>query len=78
MALAEGVRPVEIMHSMRNGLVTAGRKYEKGEFFLSELIMAGIMAQEVSNILRPHLLKSSSETLGKVIIGTVEGDIHDA
>jgi len=76
-ALAEGVAPVEILQSMRSGLVEVGRKYEQGEFFLSELIMSGIMAQEISSILKPHLLKSNSQSLGKVIICTVKGDVHD-
>ena len=75
-ALAEGVPPVEIVQSMRNGLAEVGKKYEQGEFFLSELIMSGIMAQEASSILKPHL-KSNNDSLGKVLICTVKGDIHD-
>jgi len=76
-ALVEGISPAEIMRSMSDGLAKAGRKYEKGEFFLSELIMSGIMAQEVSNLLKPHLSSSMSESFGKIVIGTVKGDIHD-
>jgi 5-methyltetrahydrofolate--homocysteine methyltransferase len=76
-ALAAGISPVEIMHSMSEGLAKIGRKYEAGEFFLSELIMAGIMAQEVSMLLKPHLSNAASASLGKVVIGTVKGDIHD-
>lgn len=76
-ALTEGVSPAEIMRSMSNGLQRAGQKYERGEFFLSELIMTGIMAQEVSNTLKPHVLSSEASLLGKVVIGTVKGDIHD-
>jgi len=75
--LAEGVSPIEIMNSMRDGLATVGRKYEQGELFLSELIICGIMAQEVSDILRPYLQSSGTEFSGKVVIGTVKGDIHD-
>jgi len=77
MALDEGISPVKIMRSMTDGLTRAGRKYEEGEFFLSELIMSGIMAQEVSKMLQPHMLNSSDDRLGKVVIGTVNGDIHD-
>ena len=77
MALAEGISPAEIMRSMSDGLLKAGRKYEQGEFFLSELIMSGIMAQEVSNLLKPHLSSSKNLSLGKIVIGTVKGDIHD-
>jgi methanogenic corrinoid protein MtbC1 len=76
-ALSERVSPVEIMQSMSHGLAMAGRKYEQGEFFLSELIMSGIMAQEVSNMLKPHLPSSKNQFFGKVVIATVKGDIHD-
>jgi 5-methyltetrahydrofolate--homocysteine methyltransferase len=76
-ALKEGVSPVDIMHSMSDGLRVAGEKYENGQFFLSELIMSGVMAQEVSKILRPRMSSSTIFSLGKVIIGTVKGDIHD-
>ena len=77
MALAEKIPPPKIIQSMREGLSTAGRKYEEGEYFLSELIMSGIMAQELSKMLRPHLQSSSNQVLGKVVIGTVKGDLHD-
>jgi len=77
MALAEKIPPPKIIQSMREGLSTAGRKYEEGEYFLSELIMSGIMAQELSKMLRPYLQSSSNQVLGKVVIGTVKGDLHD-
>jgi 5-methyltetrahydrofolate--homocysteine methyltransferase len=76
-ALAENIPALEIMRSMRNGLAEAGRKYEQGEFFLSELIMGGLLAQEVANILKPHLLSSDNHPLCKVVICTVKGDVHD-
>ena len=76
-ALAERTPPLEIMKSMREGLSAAGRKYEQGEYFLSELIMSGIMAQELSNILKPYLQSSKSQSLAKIAIGTVKGDLHD-
>jgi len=77
MALAEKIPPFKIVQSMRQGLSTAGRKYEEGEYFLSELIMSGIMAQELSKMLRPYLQSSRDQVLGKVVIGTVKGDLHD-
>ena len=77
MALAEKIPPLEIVQSMREGLSKAGRKYEEGEYFLSELVMSGIMAQELSKILKPYLQSSGEQVLGKVVIGTVKGDLHD-
>ena len=73
----ESNSPFDVMKTMNEGLDVVGKKYEKGEFFLSELIMAGVMATEVTSILKPHLLASKHQSKGKVVIGTVKGDIHD-
>ena len=77
VALAENIPPLDIIQSMRDGLSTAGRKYERGEYFLSELVMSGIMAQELSKMLKPHLQSGKNQFLAKVAIGTVKGDLHD-
>jgi 5-methyltetrahydrofolate--homocysteine methyltransferase len=77
MALDEKIQPSEIIASMRKGLSAAGRKYEEGEYFLSELVMSGIMAQELSVMLKPYLRRDESQSLAKIVIGTVKGDLHD-
>ena len=77
-ALDAGASSLDITRSMSEGLEEVGRRYEKCEYFLSELIMAGIMATEVSSMLKP--LGSTPErpsSTGKVVIGTVKGDVHD-
>lgn len=76
-ALNSGINPVDVVEVMSKGLEDVGEKYEKGEYFLSELIMAGIMASEITKILKPHLEKSAEKLTGKVVIGTVRGDLHD-
>lgn len=76
-ALDSRVDPVDIVEAMNRGLVEVGEKYEAGNFFLSELIMAGIIATEITGVLKPYLEKSTEKTLGKVVIGTVRGDLHD-
>lgn len=76
-ALDSGADPVDVVNTMSKGLEVVGEKYEKGEYFLSELIMAGTMASEITKILKPHLGRSTQKPLGKVVIGTVRGDIHD-
>ncbi len=68
-----------IFNGLVKGLEIVGEKYEKGEYFLAELIMAGEAMHEALNILLP---KSENEkekyaTKGKIVIGTVEGDVHD-
>jgi 5-methyltetrahydrofolate--homocysteine methyltransferase len=75
-ALESGADPVDVVDSMGKGLEVVGEKYEKGEYFLSELIMAGILASEITNTLRPYLAKTAKH-FGKVVIGTVKGDLHD-
>jgi 5-methyltetrahydrofolate--homocysteine methyltransferase len=76
-ALTEGTSPLQILQSMRQGLSTVGKKYEQGEYFLSELIMSGIMAQELSVMLKPHLRTDGGQFLARIAIGTVKGDLHD-
>ena len=76
-ALAEGTSPLQILEGMRQGLLAAGKKYERGEYFLSELIMSGIMAQELSVMLKPYLQGGRGQSLARIAIGTVKGDLHD-
>lgn len=75
--LASGVDPLDIVDVLRQTLEAVGDKYEDGEFFLSELIMAGILASEVAALLKPHMLKTQRTALGTIVMGTVKGDIHD-
>lgn len=76
-ALDSGVKPADIVNAMSEGLGVVGDRYEKGEYFLSELIMAGIIAVEVTNLLKPRLERLTDKPFGKVVIGTVKGDLHD-
>jgi 5-methyltetrahydrofolate--homocysteine methyltransferase len=73
-----GEDPLKVLGSCKEAMDTVGKRFEKCEYFLPELVMAGEMMRQISDIVKP-LLKEGLETkrLGKVIIGTVEGDIHD-
>lgn len=77
-AIGEGWRVEEVLNE---GLVSAmsvvGEKYEKGEFFLPEMVIAAKAMREGLKVLRPLLLQSKVKTAGTVILGTVKGDIHD-
>ncbi len=60
------------------GIRVLGDRFEKGEAFLPELAVAAETMKEALEFLEPHLAKSIDEkSLGKVVIGTVQGDIHD-
>ena len=74
----KGEDPLNIFASCREAMDMVGKRFEKGEFFLPELMMSGEMLRQISELLKP-LLKGDVQTerSGKVIVGTVQGDIHD-
>ena len=74
--LNAGEDPISILEACRRGMAEIGK--EAGDtVFLTDLIMAGEIFNEAMEILMPKLVGSSTENLGKVVIGTVEGDIHN-
>jgi len=80
-ALSMGASPNDVIeNALRPAMEEAGRRFEKGEFFLAELVVAGDLFKEVMDeILVPEIQKRgiSTRTLGTVVIGTVRGDLHD-
>ncbi len=71
--------PVNVLDDLRKAAEVIGEKYEKGEFFIADLVMAGEILKTVSDMAREKLraLGKAREVIGKFLIGTVEGDIHD-
>jgi corrinoid protein of di/trimethylamine methyltransferase len=77
-ALRGGVPAYKIVtEGLAKGMDIVGKKYEGGEFFLAELVMAGETMKEAMKILEPHLRVDSTVRKGIVVIGTVKGDVHD-
>ena len=77
-ALAAGIPPFRaVMEGLAKGMDVVGQKYEAKEYFLAELIMAGETMKEGMTILQPHLKPGDLKVTGKVVIGTVRGDLHD-
>lgn len=77
-AINSGVPPYDIViNGMAKGMETVGQKYEDGEYYLAELIMAGETMKEGMTYLEPHLAASDMEKAGTCIVGTVKGDLHD-
>jgi corrinoid protein of di/trimethylamine methyltransferase len=79
-ALQKGVDPVEAIEGgLAKGVRIVGERFGAGEAFLTELVIAAEAMKQALKVLEPAILKSTREkkTLGKVLIGTVEGDIHD-
>ena len=76
--LEAGIPPYEIlMKGLAKGMDIVGQLYERGEYFLPELEMAAETMKRGIDILTPLLKANKSKVKGKVVIGTVEGDIHD-
>lgn len=75
--LDAGDDPQAILASCRDGMTQVGQRYETGEYFVSELIMAGEMFKTANALLAPHFTAGSGTFKGKVIFGTVKNDIHD-
>ncbi len=76
--LADGVEPIQILDACRGAMDVIGHKFETGEMFIPELILAGEMLKQITEEVKPHLkIDAESKKLGKVVIGTVQGDIHD-
>jgi len=77
-AIEQGFKPVEILNALTEGIRRVGDLYEKGEYFVSDLLMSAEIFKEAMTHLEPLILKETAgETIARVVIGTVEGDIHD-
>ena len=77
-ALDNKISPQEIIsRSIAEGMDIVGKKFEASEYFLSELIVAGEIGKEITKMLEPYLKGTEVKKLGKVVIGTVRGDLHD-
>jgi len=77
-ALEAGISAYKaVIEGMAKGMEVVGQKYENGEYFLAELIMAGETMKEGMAVLEPHLKTGDITSAGKVVIGTVRGDLHD-
>ena len=77
--LAQGEDPGKILDLSSEAMQVVGERYQEGTYFLPELIMSGEMLRKIGETLKPLLAAKQDQTkkLGKVVLGTVRGDIHD-
>jgi len=77
-AIAQNLPAEQIL---KEGLISAmaevGRLFESGEYFMPEMLIAARAMKSGWTLLRPHLIAANVQAIGKVIIGTVQGDVHD-
>ncbi len=77
-ALDSGSEPLDLINqAIAPAMNEAGKLFEEGEYFVPELLMAARATKGVFEILRPLLAKQGVEPVGRVMLGTVEGDLHD-
>ncbi len=77
-ALADGADPMDLLGQARDGMNIVGQRFASEDYFIPDLVFSGEILKGVVKILEPHLRQDKeSKRLGKVIVGTVAGDIHD-
>ena len=75
--LAKGDDPLLLMDQCQEGIIEVGRRYENGKYYISALIMAGEIMNQVSDILLPVLKQHiTGRVSGRVLLATVQKDIH--
>ncbi|HTR27167.1 MAG TPA: cobalamin-dependent protein [Terriglobales bacterium] len=76
-ALAAGVPAFEVLRACQDGMTEVGRRFECQDYFVSDLMMSGEIFKQIGAILEPELKAGGAQTAGKIVFGTVKGDIHD-
>lgn len=78
LALKSGVDAYEaILKGCNKGMKIVGERFERKEYFLPELLASASAMYSAVNILKPHIKVKKAAATGKIVIGTVEGDMHD-
>ena len=73
-----GSDPMVILDATREAMDLVGQRYDEGTYYLPELVLAGEMLNQIMDLVKPQLTEAQEiKRHGKVVIGTVEGDIHD-
>ncbi len=77
--LNEGLGPVDVLELINEGMNRVGKLYESKEYYIADLIMAGIIFKEVLELdkMNEHFHSRKHKKIAKVILGTIKGDIHD-
>ena len=77
-ALASGLDPNELVHKyMIPAMDEVGKRFECNDYFVPELLIAARAMKTSLALIAPHLARTGTEPMGRVVIGTVQGDLHD-
>jgi methanogenic corrinoid protein MtbC1 len=76
--LSAGEDPLKIMEDARQGMEIVGKRFASSEYFIPDLVYSGEILKAATELVKPKLVKAAeSKKLGKIVFGTVAGDIHD-
>jgi len=75
--IESGMKPLNIIVALGQAMEIVGDKFERGEYFLYDLIMAGETMKKAMKTVEPYLKGEEMKSKGKVVLGTIEGDLHD-
>jgi 5-methyltetrahydrofolate--homocysteine methyltransferase len=72
-----GEEPMQIVRELQEGMGLIGERFNTGQYFLSELLMSSDLFTKAMNMIEPKLAGTAKESIGRIVIGTPKGDIHD-
>jgi 5-methyltetrahydrofolate--homocysteine methyltransferase len=76
--LSAGEDPLKILDDARRAVEIVGKRFSDGEYFIPDLVYSGEILKQITDMVKPKLTKAAEvKRLGKVVVGTVAGDIHD-
>ena len=76
--LGAGEDPLKILDDARQGMEVVGKRFADSEYFIPDLVYSGEILKEITELVKPKMTKAAeTKRLGKVVFGTVAGDIHD-
>lgn len=78
-ALELGMEPLELLEVINEGMMKVGKLYENKDYYIADLIVAGLIFKGILEIdkMKEHFQGSNQRRVGRVVLGTVKGDIHD-
>ena len=76
--LSAGEDPLKILDDARRAVEIVGKRFSDGKYFIPELVYAGVVLKRISDLVKPKMARGPEvKRVGKVVMGTVAGDIHD-
>lgn len=76
--LKTGEDPLKILDDARRAVEIVGKRFSDGEYFIPDLVYSGEILKQITGMVKPKLTRAAEvKRLGKVVVGTVAGDIHD-